>query len=41
MPHRLVHDYFEIEERLIWRVIETKLPEFYEQLKKILASGVE
>lgn len=41
MRHRLVHDYFEIEERLIWRVIETKLPEFYEQLKKILASGVE
>ncbi|HRH38066.1 MAG TPA: DUF86 domain-containing protein [Flavobacteriales bacterium] len=41
MRHRLVHDYFEIEEKLIWRVIETKLPEFYEQLKKILAGGVE
>ncbi len=33
MRHRLVHDYFEVEEKLVWRVIETKLPEFHEQLK--------
>jgi len=36
MRHRLVHDYFEVEERLIWRVIETKLPDLWEQLKRIL-----
>ena len=41
MRHRLVHDYFEVEERLIWRVIETKLPDLYEQLKKILEQVVE
>ena len=41
MRHRLVHDYFEVEEKLVWRVIETKLPEFHEQLKKILESGME
>ena len=41
MRHRLVHDYFEVEENVIWRVIETKLPEFHKQLVKILAGGVE
>jgi len=41
MRHRLVHDYFEVEERIIWRVVETKLPPLLEQLKKILEDGVE
>ncbi len=36
MRHRLVHDYFEVEERLIWRVVETKLPDLWEQLKRLL-----
>lgn len=39
MRHRLVHDYFEVEEKLVWRVIETKLPEFLDQLEAILRSG--
>lgn len=41
MRHRLVHDYFEVEEKLIWRVVETKLPDLLIQLKGILDSGVE
>lgn len=41
MRHRLVHDYFEVEERLIWRVVETKLPDLYQWLKKILGSDMD
>jgi len=41
MRHRLVHDYFEIEERIIWRVVETKLPELYQQLRKTLEQDLE
>lgn len=41
MRHRLVHDYFEVEERLIWRVIETKLPDLSEQLRRILSHWKE
>lgn len=36
MRHRLVHDYFEVEERLIWRVVETKLPELLIWLRAIV-----
>lgn len=41
MRHRLVHDYFEIEEGIVWRVVTDYLPPLAEQLKKILAAGVE
>lgn len=41
MRHHLVHDYFEVEEQIILRMVETKLPPLVEQLKKILADGVE
>ncbi len=41
MRHRLVHDYFEIEEAIVWRVVADYLPPLMEQLKKILDSGVE
>ncbi len=41
MRHRLVHDYFEIEESIVWRVVNDYLPPLAEELKKILAGGVE
>lgn len=41
MRHRLVHDYFEIEETIVWRVIESKLPVLAEQLTMMLDSGVK
>ena len=41
MRHRLVHDYFEIEESIVWRVVMDYLPPLAEELKKLLASGVE
>lgn len=41
MRHRLVHDYFEIEESIVWRVVKDYLPPLAEELKKTLASGVE
>ena len=39
--HRLVHDYFEIEEGIVWSVVANYLPPLAEELKKVLASGVE
>lgn len=41
MRHRLVHDYFEIEEAIVWRVVTDYLPPLAEELKKVLASGVD
>lgn len=41
MRHRLVHDYFEVEERIVWRVLKDYLPPLTDQLKMILAEGVE
>lgn len=41
MRHRLVHDYFEIEESIVWRVVTDYLPPLAEELKKVLTSGVE
>lgn len=41
MRHRLVHDYFEVEERIVWRVVKDYLPPLTVQLKKILEEGVE
>lgn len=41
MRHRLVHDYFEIEEAIVWRVVTDYLPPLAEELKKILDGGVE
>lgn len=41
MRHRLVHDYFEIEESIVWRVVANYLPPLAEELKKVLESGVE
>lgn len=41
MRHRLVHDYFEIEENIIWRVVSDHLPPLAEDLKNVLAGGVE
>jgi len=37
----LVHDYFEIEEGIVWSVVANYLPPLAEELKKVLASGVE
>ncbi|MBK7481591.1 MAG: DUF86 domain-containing protein [Flavobacteriales bacterium] len=39
--HRIVHDYDQIRDDIIWRVVSDYLPPLLEQLKKILASGVE
>jgi uncharacterized protein with HEPN domain len=41
MRHRLVHDHFEIEEGIVWRVVSDYLPPLAAELKKLLASGVE
>jgi uncharacterized protein with HEPN domain len=41
MRHRLVHDYFEIEESIVWRVVTIYLPPLAEELKKVLESEVE
>ena len=41
MRHRLVHDYFEIEEVIVWRVVSVKLPILKEQVRAILESGIE
>jgi uncharacterized protein with HEPN domain len=41
LRHRLVHDYFEIEEVLLWRVISTKISELQENISAMLGSGVE
>lgn len=41
MRHRLVHDYFEIEEAIVWRVVIDYLPPLAEELEKILTTGVE
>ncbi len=41
MRHRLVHDYFEIEEAIVWRVVTDYLPPLAEQLKKILEHHTE
>lgn len=41
MRHRLVQDYFEIEEGIVWSVVANYLPPLAEELKKVLASGVE
>lgn len=34
----LVHDYFGVDTRLVWQVVETRLPELETHLKSILAS---
>jgi len=41
MRHRLVHDYFEIEESIVWRVVTDYLPPLTEELKKILDSDAK
>lgn len=41
MRHRLVHDYFEIEESIVWRVVANYLPPLAEELNKVLEGGVE
>ena len=41
MRHRLVHDYFEIEEGIVWRVVANYLPPLAEELRKVVSSGVE
>jgi uncharacterized protein with HEPN domain len=41
MRHRLVHDYFDIEESIVWRVVADFLPPLAIQLREILDGGVE
>lgn len=40
MRHRLVHDYFEIEDSIVWRVVSDYLPPLAEELTKVLEGGV-
>lgn len=39
--HRIVHDYDQIRDDIIWRVVTDYLPPLVVQLKKILEAGVE
>lgn len=41
MRHRLVHDYFEIEERLVWLVVSEKLPAFKAELEAVLVKATD
>ena len=41
MRHRLVHDYFEIEERLVWLVVTEKLPTFKAELEAVLEKATD
>ena len=41
MRHGLVHDYFEIEQSIVWRVVTDYLPPLADDLKKIVEGGVD
>ena len=41
MRHRLVHDYFDIEERLVWLVVSQKLPTFRAELEAVLDKATD
>ena len=36
LRNRLVHEYFDIDHKLVWNILEKSLPEFKEQIKKII-----
>ena len=35
LRHRIVHDYFDIDIKIIWQILQHELPEFKLKLKKI------
>jgi hypothetical protein len=41
LRHRIVHDYRRIDDETLWRITQKYVASLVEQLKKILAGGVE
>ncbi|MBI5220316.1 MAG: DUF86 domain-containing protein [Candidatus Liptonbacteria bacterium] len=38
LRNRLVHEYFDVDHKLVWNVLERSLPEFKKQIEKLLES---
>lgn len=36
LRNRLVHEYFDIDHKLVWNILDKSLPEFKEQIRKLL-----
>ena len=36
MRHRIVHDYLNVDEDVVWEVVKTDLPDLLEKIRKIL-----
>jgi uncharacterized protein with HEPN domain len=38
MRDRLIHGYFGVDYEIVWDVVETKLPAFREEIRRLLAA---